>query len=583
MKNIVKIIYVISLAAIFFTACEFGFDTRPEIAAPEFIPVQTIIGIPTGSLPYVNIPLSSAVVMPENATNKRIEWSIANDGGTNSKLDEGNRLSADNEGTITIKAVIKDGLGEDENYTQDFSIRISIRLAVPVDWISGIPATLTMGTYTLQGIIKPSDALNQTITWSVANAGTTGGSIYGNVLTTTSSGNVVLTATIFNGLIDKDYTQDFEITVYRPIYASGSYTMGKPDPDKACYWIDKERIDLAGVPTGKISYTSGVVFAGDKMYISGEYGGEYILVPNPYWDDYEETSATTACYWVVDETTGPGGQLHILDSVTSLGGDAIKTMSIAVDGTTVYITGRTLTEPSNYSYYLWKIHGNGDVTRTTLTNPGFQWYNMQYSGQLAVSGGKVYIPFYSSSYPYKSYYWDETGTYHPLAGSSPSYAATSAAIINGSVYFAGFMEFGPPAGYSYWYKEPSYLIMGHEPVSFNAASFLDSGTPGSGENVGAVQSIIVQNGKIWFYAARTDTSSPTRYRFDTEGNQERLPENNYGSSYDPSIVVYSDGDVYIALSGSKVGYLVVGKYLRILGGEEFGLPPEGKITGIVIR
>jgi len=582
MKNTVKIFYaacliVISLAAVFFTSCNFLFDERPELAAPEFIPVQTITGIPTGSFTNIFISLSGTV-MPQNATNKRIEWSITSDGGTDSTL-EGNRLTADNGGTVTVTALIKDGLAEGTDYTQDFDIEIVITSTVPVEWVSGIPATLTMGEYTLQGVVKPSNVLNTTILWSVKNPGTTGASIYGNELTTTSSGTVVLTATIENGLLDRDYIQDFEIVITKPVYASGQYRWDWQEPYKACYWIDEERFDLArtNIPNDEPSYTTGIVFVGNKMYISGGYG------ESPTWG----STTTNACYWVVDETSGPGGKLYTLDS-SPLGAD---TFSIAADGTTVYITGQKLIyDGVQYNvehYYLWKIEGNGTVTPIELQTSYPQSFSIRPDyclWSIAAAGGKVYIPFYcgqpgSGNPPYTSYYWDENGNYHHLAD---SYAASNVAIINGGVYFAGYLHhriYNPD--YPNWEdygKKLSYLIMGNEPVSF----FMKDSYGNDdiwGNDVGDVRSIIVQNGKILFYCG----SGSSSYHFDTAGNVEYMPDNYY--RYDTSIVVSSDGGVYMAFNeGDAAGYFVLGKRLHILIDDEFyGLPPEGKITGIAIR
>jgi len=579
MKNIVKTFYVIFLTAVFLTACTFEFDTRPEAAPPVFVPVENITGIRTGSFTNIFIPLSGTV-MPQNATYKKIEWSITNDGGTGSSLD-GNRLTADNEGTVTVTARIRNGLGLNNDYTQDFEIEIVTTSTVSVEWISGIPATLTMGTYELNGTVKPKDAINTTILWSVKNSGTTGASIYGNKLTTTSSGTVVLTATIENGLIDKDYIQDITIAITKPVYASGYYSGGVNNlPDKACYWIDEERIDLNGVPDGKTSYTSGIVIAGNKIYIAGSYGGETVWNSN-YGGYWEITSPPpNACYWVVDETTGPGGELHILDSISSLGGDEMETLSIAADGTTVYITGQRIEYyPTNF--YLWKIEGNGTVTRKELQTDGNAVYPDYCQWRIAAVGGKVYIPFYggepgSGNPPYKSHYWDEGGNYHHLAD---SYAASNVAIINGSVYFAGYLHhriYNPDyPNYEDYGKKLSYLIMGNEPVSF----FIKDSYGNDdiwGNSVGDVGSIIALNGKIWFYRGGSGSSD---YRFDTAGNVEYLPDNGYG--YDVNVVTSSDGDVYIS---NGAGYVVFGKRICILIDDKFyGLPSDGNITGIVIR
>jgi formylglycine-generating enzyme required for sulfatase activity len=68
----------------------------------------------------------------------------------------------------------------------------------------------------LSGTVTPANATNQTILWSVKNAGGTGAAITnGNTLTSAAAGTVVVTATIANGTaIGTAYTQDFTITIF---------------------------------------------------------------------------------------------------------------------------------------------------------------------------------------------------------------------------------------------------------------------------------------------------------------------------------------------------------------------------------
>jgi len=86
---------------------------------------------------------------------------------------------------------------------------------VAVTDISGVPDTATAGMpLTLIGTVVPNNATNQTVTWSVYNAGDTGASISGDILSTTAAGVAVVRATVTNGLTaSSDYTQDFNITV----------------------------------------------------------------------------------------------------------------------------------------------------------------------------------------------------------------------------------------------------------------------------------------------------------------------------------------------------------------------------------
>ncbi|GHU80002.1 hypothetical protein FACS1894191_4160 [Clostridia bacterium] len=113
-----------------------------------------------------------------------------------------------------IYIVVKDAAG---NVSAD-TFKIAIPAYIPhisVTGITGVPATATAGTpLTLSGTVEPSDATNKTIVWSVNNAGTTGTTIAGNILSTTAAGTAKVTATISDGTaVGTDYAQDFDIVV----------------------------------------------------------------------------------------------------------------------------------------------------------------------------------------------------------------------------------------------------------------------------------------------------------------------------------------------------------------------------------
>ena len=97
---------------------------------------------------------------------------------------------------------------------------------IPVTNITGVPASATAGTpLTLNGTVSPSNATNQTIVWSVTNAGTTGATITGNTLNTTNTGSVTITATVVNGqTASTNYTQNFTVTVNAAFVAVSNIT-----------------------------------------------------------------------------------------------------------------------------------------------------------------------------------------------------------------------------------------------------------------------------------------------------------------------------------------------------------------------
>ncbi|MCL2416358.1 MAG: leucine-rich repeat protein [Bacteroidales bacterium] len=102
---------------------------------------------------------------------------------------------------------------KDADVWQDFSCIEPISIAVTN--ITNVPTTVTAGTtLALIGTVNPINATNQTIVWSVQNAGTTGATINGNTLNATSAGTMSVRATIVNGATaTTNFTQDFNITV----------------------------------------------------------------------------------------------------------------------------------------------------------------------------------------------------------------------------------------------------------------------------------------------------------------------------------------------------------------------------------
>ena len=180
------------------------------VIASTFVAVTGISGVPSGGL--VNTPITlSGIVAPDNATNKTIVWSVKS--GTGATI-SGNTLSATSAGTVTVTGTIANGQTATTPYTQDFTIAIASTF-VAVTGITGVPTNGTAGaTITLTGTVAPDNATNKTIVWSVKSAGTTGATISGNILSTTSAGTVTVTATIANGqTATTAYTQDFSIGI----------------------------------------------------------------------------------------------------------------------------------------------------------------------------------------------------------------------------------------------------------------------------------------------------------------------------------------------------------------------------------
>ena len=586
MKKIIVLIAVVIL----FAACRFDFDEKRRSDEAGFVPVESIYGVPTGGMPNVVTGLFGTVI-PENATNKKIEWSIKSDGATNSTLN-GARLSAANVGTVIVTATIKNGLAEGVDYTEDFEIDISLEGIFPVREINGIPASVLVGQYTLNGIVAPTNTVNKTITWSVVSAGTTGAEIYANTLTTTAKGTITIKGTVANGLLyGRDFTQDFTIAVMRSVYATGEYgtdnTSFRKAPNgsyQACYWIDGERHDLDD-DGNNYSYTSGIVFTGGKNYIAGFYGS--VGMTWSIVDSAVVTGNKIPCYWVNGERkTLPDSSNAPITSATA----NTRTFSIAADTNgDVYITGLV-----NSNHCLWKINANSEtVSYTPLNVPtgvgtvygvgGIARDGpLYYNGRFAVRNGKVRIPFImNQAYDYRNYYWDENGDSTPITSDlSSTFWVTSAAIMDdGTVYFAG------GTGEYVVDPKPVYIVHGKY-------ALLD-------DQDGYVYSIIVQNGAPLFFIRDIFSYESAALYWDTAKHKTFLPASLF--IYSLTDVIFSDGNVYTRVTddanpdtygaiGEEIGYTVLSSgrshQTNLVTHMEFdgndGLP-WGTVTGIALK
>ena len=87
------------------------------------VPVTNITGIPATY--DIDINLSSAKVVPDNATNKTITWSIVKDTSGEARfltIDGVLYLQDPSSGKVTIRATIKDGIAPGTDYVKDFVV-----------------------------------------------------------------------------------------------------------------------------------------------------------------------------------------------------------------------------------------------------------------------------------------------------------------------------------------------------------------------------------------------------------------------------------------------------------------------------
>jgi len=293
-----------------------------------YAPVTNITGVPTTAT--VNTPLTlTGTVVPSNATNQNITWSVQNAGTTGATI-SGNILNTTAGGTVTVRATIINGLTATTNYTQDFNITVF----VPVTNITGVPTTATVNTpLTLTGTVVPSTATNQTINWSVQSAGTTGATISGNTLNTTAAGTVTVRATIINGLTaTTNYTQDFNITIIVPVTnitgVPTTATAGTPltltgtvVPSNATNQNITWSVQNAGITGATISgNTLNTTAAGTVTVRATITNG---LATTNYTQDFNITVSAVCGDGLTYTLTGTGGNLTLIISKTGTGTGAM--------------------------------------------------------------------------------------------------------------------------------------------------------------------------------------------------------------------------------------------------------------------
>ena len=187
-----------------------------KAAVPIVIVTSVTVAPPTVSVQKGTTQTFTAAVNGTNSPAQTVAWSVyGNTSGSTTINASGLLAVAADETAATLTVTATSMVDNSKSGTATVTVTTTPPAFVAVTDITSVPATATAGMpLTLTGTVAPADATNQTVAWSVYNAGDTGASIVGNTLSTTAAGIVVVRATITNGLTEStDYTQDFNITV----------------------------------------------------------------------------------------------------------------------------------------------------------------------------------------------------------------------------------------------------------------------------------------------------------------------------------------------------------------------------------
>ena len=140
----------------------------------------------------------SAEVLPANATNKDITWSILDQTGSGTITQEG-VLTAILEGTVTVKATAQDGSGTTGSLQITITDPVIPVTEINVSSVGDLIEIFTGDTLQLTANVLPTDATNKDITWSVSDQTGSGTITQGGILTAINPGTVLIVATAQDG------------------------------------------------------------------------------------------------------------------------------------------------------------------------------------------------------------------------------------------------------------------------------------------------------------------------------------------------------------------------------------------------
>jgi len=141
----------------------------------------------------------SAAVLPSNATDKTVTWSIINGTGQ-ATINTTGLVTAVTSGTVTARATANDGSGVYGQLVITISVQVIPVTSITVTGAAGA-TTITQdnGTLALTAAVLPTNATTRTVTWSIIN-GTGQATINSSgVVTAVSNGTVTARATANDG------------------------------------------------------------------------------------------------------------------------------------------------------------------------------------------------------------------------------------------------------------------------------------------------------------------------------------------------------------------------------------------------
>jgi hypothetical protein len=315
---------------------------------PDFVAVASIDGVPTGTAAGEALVLSGTV-SPGNATNKTIVWSVR-DAGTSGAVIAGNTLNTTAAGTVIVTATIVNGQTPASDYTQDFTISITIgivssSLEAGFVWLQANAAE--GGEYTY--ILRQDEAIDP------HDLDYSGKAVSITLVGDTPERTVRLSA---NGSL---FTVESGVTL---TLGAGVTLQGKEDNTASLVMVNSG---------GTLVMNAGSKISGNTASDNG--GGVYVE-SGAFTMNGGEISGNTSG----GVNDGRGGGVYVYNSTFTMSGDAVVSGNTASGGNNsrgggVYVYGSTFT-----------MSGDAVVSGNTTSGGGGVCV---YSGTFTMSGDAV--------------------------------------------------------------------------------------------------------------------------------------------------------------------------------------------------
>lgn len=141
-----------------------------------------------------------ATVLPANATNAAVTWSVTNGTGTGTINPTTGILTGGNAGTVTVTALAADGSGISDDVVITVTPNIILVTGITVQGQGSASTVVSGNTLTMEATVLPANATNAAVTWSVTNGtGTATINPTTGVLTGGTAGTVTVTALAADG------------------------------------------------------------------------------------------------------------------------------------------------------------------------------------------------------------------------------------------------------------------------------------------------------------------------------------------------------------------------------------------------